>query len=106
MLFDAAQRSQESMTAKLHQMCAAQIPGDTYRNLRDPSGLLGQTFKHILVPVWLLTYNFGASVFHLVVNGYTGRMAGEYPKSAWKIALLVLIAIIVFFVIATITSDK
>ena len=50
----------------------------------------GQTFKHILVPVWLLTYNFGAKAFQVVVNGVTGRMAGDYPKSFWKIALLVL----------------
>ena len=57
-----------------------------------------QTFKHILVPVWLLTYNYGARAFHLVVNGYTGRMAGEYPKSAWKIAFLVLLALIVLMI--------
>ena len=69
-------------------MAAAQIPGDTYRNLQIHPTFSNQTFKHILVPVWLLTYNYGARAFQLVVNGYTGRMAGEYPKSAWKIALL------------------
>ena len=58
-----------------------------------------QTFKHILVPVWLLTYNFGREAYQVVVNGYTGRMAGEYPKSVWKIALLVLLAIIVLLII-------
>jgi hypothetical protein len=105
-LFDAAQRSQESMTAKVYQMCAAQIPGDTYRNLEIHPVFSGQTFKHILVPVWLLTYTFGAKVFQVVVNGVTGRMAGDYPKSWWKIALLVIVAIIVFLIIATITSDK
>ena len=39
-----------------------------------------QTFKHILVPVWLLTYTYGAKPYQVVVNGYTGRMAGEYPE--------------------------
>ena len=71
------------------------MPGDTYRNLHIHPTFSGQTFKHILVPVWLLTYNYGAKPFQVVVNGYTGRMAGEYPKSAWKIALLVLLALIV-----------
>jgi len=105
-LFDAAQKSQESMTAQVYQMCAAQIPGDTFRNLQIHPVFSGQTFKHILVPVWLLTYTFGAKVYQVVVNGVTGRMAGDYPKSWWKIALLVIVAIIAFFVIATITSDK
>ena len=57
------------------------------------------------MPVWLLTYNFGAKSFQVVVNGVTGRMAGEYPKSPWKIALLVLAAIIIFFIIVMLGQD-
>jgi hypothetical protein len=79
-------------------MAAAQIPGDTYQNLQIHPTFSNRTFKHILVPVWLLTYNYGARTFQLVVNGYTGRMAGQYPKSAWKIALLVLLALLVALV--------
>jgi hypothetical protein len=105
-LFDAAKRSQDQMNAQLYQMCAAQVPGDTFRNLQIHPTYSGQTFKHILVPVWLLTYNFGAKIFQVVVNGVTGRMAGDYPKSPWKIALLVLLAIIVFVIIAMLTGDK
>ena len=80
-------------------MAAGQIPGDTYRNLQIHPVFSGQTFKHILVPVWLLTYNFGQKPYQVVVNGYTGRMAGDYPKSFWKILLLVLLAIIAFIII-------
>ena len=98
-LFDAAQRSQEADDgSSCSEMAAAQIPGDTYRNLQIHPAFSNQTFKHVLVPVWLLTYNYGARAFQLVVNGYTGRMAGEYPKSAWKIALLVLLALIVLMI--------
>ena len=93
------------MADKLRAMCAAQIPGDTYRNLQIHPVYSGRTFKHILVPVWLLTYNFGAKAYQVVVNGVTGRMAGEYPKSAWKIALLVLAAIIIFLVIIMLSQD-
>ena len=57
------------------------------------------------MPVWLLTYNFGAKSFQVVVNGVTGRMAGDYPKSPWKIALLVLAAIIIFFIIVMLGQD-
>jgi hypothetical protein len=104
-LFDAAQRSEEAMNAKLHAMCAAQIPGDTYRNLRIHPVYSGRTFKHILVPVWLLTYNFGARAYQVVVNGVTGRMAGQYPKSAWKIALAVLAAVIIALTILMLAQD-
>jgi hypothetical protein len=36
----------------------------------------------------------------VVVNGYTGRIAGDYPKSWWQIAGLVLVVLIaVMFVL-------
>ena len=104
-LFDAAQSSQEAMAIKLQAMAAAQIPGDTYRNLQIHPVYSARTFKHILVPVWLLSYNFREKAYQVVVNGVTGRMAGEYPKSPWKIALLVLAAIIVALTIAMLSQN-
>ena len=71
------------------QLCAAQVPGDTYRNLVVRIAYSRQTFKHILAPVWLMSYTYGARSFQCVQNGVTGAIQGEYPKSPWKIALLV-----------------
>jgi len=98
-LVDAAKRSEESMTEQVRQLCAAQIPGDTYRNLNIQPTYSGQTFKHLLVPIWLLTYNFSAKAYQVVVNGATGRMAGDYPKSFWKILFLVVVGLIALFLV-------
>jgi hypothetical protein len=93
------------MTQKLHELCASEIPGDTYRNLVIHPVFSAQTFKHILVPVWLLSYLYGGKTYQVVVNGSDGRMAGQYPKSAWKIAFLVLLAIIVFMVVMMLSQN-
>ena len=98
-LVGAAQRAREAMEAQLRTLCAAQIPGDTYRNLDVQADWSGQTFKHILVPVWLLTYTFGARSFQCVMNGVTGVIRGEYPKSPWKIALIVVAVIILILIV-------
>jgi hypothetical protein len=104
-LLDAAQNSEESMVRQLHDMCAAEVPGDTQRNLEIHPTFSARTFKHILVPVWLLSYLYGATTYQVVVNGYDGRMAGQYPKSPWKIALLVLLAIIVAVVVLMMSEN-
>lgn len=91
-LLEAARAVKESMHSKLTALCGAQVPGDTYRNLVIQPEYSAETFRHILVPVWLLTYGFRRKVYQVVVNGATGRMAGIYPKSVWKILLLVLAA--------------
>ena len=62
--------------------------------------------KHILVPVWLLSYLYGTRMFQVVVNGYSGQMAGQYPKSPWKMAFLVLLAIIAFFIFIMLSQNN
>jgi len=89
-LVPAAQHARERMDAAVRQLCAAQVPGDTHRNLEVRADYSSQTFKHILVPLWLLTYTYGARVFQVMVNGYTGAIAGHFPKSWIKIMLAVL----------------
>ena len=99
-LVAAAQNSREQMDSKLRGMCASQVPGDTHRNLQVYPNYFGQTFKHILVPIWLLSYDYGRRAFQVVINGYTGAIAGRYPKSWIKITLAVLAGLAIAGVIA------
>jgi hypothetical protein len=98
-LLDAAKTSIELMNQKLYHICASQVPGDTFRNLQIEPDYSDKTFKHVLAPVWLLVYNYGAKAFQVVVNGFTGQIAGEYPKSIWKILLLIVSILLALTVI-------
>jgi hypothetical protein len=82
------------MHAQLEQLAAAAVPGDTHRNLRIHPEYSGRTFKHILVPVYLLTYLYGRKAYQVLVNGYTGAVAGGRPYSVWKILGAVLLALV------------
>jgi hypothetical protein len=89
-LVAAAKTAREEMDAEMERLCDAEVPGDTHRGLQVESDYSGQTFKHILTPIWLLTYNYGARNFQVVINGFTGAIAGKYPKSWVKITCAVL----------------
>ncbi|HEX3150934.1 MAG TPA: hypothetical protein VHR66_22840 [Gemmataceae bacterium] len=54
---------------------------------------VGVTFKHTLLPVWVANYRYRERLFHILVNGRTGRVAGERPWSWLKIARLVVLII-------------
>lgn len=103
-LVGAAQAARARMDAQIRSMCASAVPGDTHRNLQVRSHYSQQTFKHVLVPIWLLSYNFGRRAFQVVINGYTGKTAGEYPKSWIKITLAVLFVLVVVGIIALIAN--
>lgn len=98
-LLSAAQRAREVMDAKLRSLCAQQVPGDTQRNLQVDARFAGETFKHILAPVWLLTYVYGTTTYQVAINGVTGKIAGSRPWSWVKIALLVILALIILAVV-------
>jgi hypothetical protein len=98
----ASELNLQDMEAQVRQRCSAQVPGDTQRNLVVDAKYRGRTFKHVLVPVWLVSYTYGSRSFQVLANGHTGALAGERPWSWIKIALaviaaLVLAAIVLFF---------
>ena len=103
-LIAAAQNARASMDAQLESLCDAEVPGDTHRGLQVAADYTGQTFKHVLVPVWVLAYTYGAQSYQVVVNGYTGAMAGKHPLSWVKIVLTVLAVLIGIATIAALAS--
>jgi hypothetical protein len=104
-LLDAANASQQQMHRALEQLCARQVPGDTYRNLQIHPVFSGQTFKHILVPIWLLTYVFGRKAYQVLVNGCTGKIAGNRPWSVWKVLFAIVIALVVLGLILVVAQE-
>lgn len=89
----AAEQGRQRMLQTLEHLCVQDMRADTHRNLRLDARFERQTFKHVLLPVWLVSYRFGSRDFQGVVNGCTGQVAGEYPKSWVKIGLAVLLAL-------------
>ena len=104
-LVGAATAARQGMASQVRSMCASQVPGDTHMNLQVSIDWSAQTFKHILVPVWLLTYDYGRKSYQVVINGYTGAIAGERPYSILKIFFAVL-AVVVFMALAALYAEQ
>jgi hypothetical protein len=50
--------------------------------------------------VWLLSYVYRTRPYQVLVNGSTGKIAGRYPKSAWKVLALIALGLAVAGAIA------
>jgi ribosomal protein S27E len=71
------------------------IGGDRQRIHDIDTQVSDVTFKHVLLPVWLAAYKYQGKSYRFVVNGRTGRVQGERPYSAIKIAIAVILGLIV-----------
>lgn len=67
------------------------IGGDEQRIHQIDTRWSDETFKHILLPVWMAAYRYNGKSYRFLVNGQTGEVQGERPWSVWKIALAVLV---------------
>ncbi|MEM6563827.1 MAG: TFIIB-type zinc finger domain-containing protein [Pseudomonadota bacterium] len=70
------------------------IGGDRQRVHKVETTVRNVTFKHILLPVWLAAYKYRGQTYRFVVNGCTGKVQGERPYSAVKIAFAVLLGLL------------
>ena len=82
------------------------IGGDEQRVHDVNTTVRDVTFKHILLPVWMAAYKYRGKTYRFVVNGQTGKVQGERPWSAWKIALAVIAGLIVAAIIGYIIAQN
>ncbi|SRX52531.1 DNA helicase PriA [Aequorivita sp. CIP111184] len=75
------------------------IGGDTQQVSSINMKLSEETFKHILLPVYISTYQFKGKRYNFFVNGQSGIISGQRPYSFWKIFFFVLAILCVIGVI-------
>ncbi len=75
------------------------IGGDTQRISSIDMKLSDETFKHILLPVYISAYRYKSKRYNFYVNGQSGTLSGQRPYSFWKIFLFILFIIAVLSVI-------
>ena len=87
-------------TRRCTRLCAAQVPGDTQRNLVRARRLPGphvQAHPRAACGSWPTPT--AARSYQVVVNGVTGRIAGRRPWSWIKIGLAVLAGIVLLVIL-------
>jgi hypothetical protein len=80
------------------QACAKYVPARS-RNLKVNVRVEGLTGEPVLLPVWIMAYQYKGQVHRFLMNGQTGKSTGTAPISYRKIAAVVGIVIGVILVV-------
>lgn len=104
---DAEEKLPEAR-AEMDQAIAAtirsDIGGDEQRIEATNTTFNSLTFKHLLLPIWLLTVVYEGKPFQVFINGVTGEVQGQRPWSKVKIAAAAVAAVIVVIIALVIYS--
>jgi DNA-directed RNA polymerase subunit RPC12/RpoP len=89
-LSDGHSEARDRMSAVIVQDVRRDIGGDEQRVHNVDTDWSDETFKHILLPIWMAAYKYNGKSYRFLVNGQTGEVQGERPWSVWKIAFAVI----------------
>jgi DNA-directed RNA polymerase subunit RPC12/RpoP len=90
-LADSHTEARDRMADVIRSDVRRDIGGDEQRISGIDTDWRDETFKHILLPVWMAAYKYNGKSYRFVVNGQTGEVQGERPWSIWKIAFAVIL---------------
>ena len=88
---DARLRIDQAISIEVRQ----RIGGDDQRVHSIESRYDAVTFKHLLLPVWLMAYRYRDKAYQVIINAATGEVQGERPYSWIKITLAAVAAVAV-----------
>jgi hypothetical protein len=78
-------QARDQMESEVSAEARRRIGGDEQRVHSCKTQYSEVTFKHLLLPVWLLAYRYNGKAYQVMVNAATGEVQGERPWSWVKI---------------------
>jgi len=104
----ALEISQQEFYRREQNNVAAFLPGDTNRNLTVSTNFSQVNSDLCLLPIYIASYKYQDKLYRFLLNGQTGRMAGDKPVSWQRVAILVTVIVVVllilFLIIAAVSA--
>jgi hypothetical protein len=104
---EALLRCQEEFYRREQSNVASHLPGDTHSGLAVRTNFSDVNSDLCVLPVYVLSYKYKDKLFRFLVNGQTGKMAGDKPISWQRIGIvvgvvlgIVLLVLLVIFILS------
>ena len=100
-LDDAHTEARRHMDYNLEEMARQDVLRhyDEVRAVSVRANYSDETYKHVMLPVYATAYTYKGKKYHVLINGQSGRVEGDYPKSPAKIIAIILGILAIMFLI-------
>lgn len=85
------------MERELENMARSEVLSryDEVRDIYVRADYQEETYKHVLLPIYSTAYTYKGRHYRVLINGQSGRVEGDYPKSPVRIGAIVLLALFI-----------
>lgn len=97
---DALELCRREFYRREQQNIASFLPGDTHQQLAVSTKFQHENSDLCLLPVYILSYRYRDKLYRFLVNGQTGKSAGDKPVSWLRIGIVAGVAALVVGLLA------
>jgi hypothetical protein len=80
---DAWEQGRHEMREQAREACHSDIGSSHVRNFKMTADLDDESWRHVLLPLWVSAYRYGGRTFVVLMDGVSGQVAGQKPV-AWN----------------------
>ncbi|MBI3817510.1 MAG: primosomal protein N' (replication factor Y) - superfamily II helicase [Planctomycetes bacterium] len=85
--------AREKVNSAIFGACRSLVGGDEQRNIQVQTAYRGITFKMVMLPVYVSSYQYNNKIYRFQVDGQSGKVSGQRPWSFWKIFGFIILMI-------------
>ena len=97
---DGVEKAKEKMNNVIDSTIRSDIGGNRQKIRSKNTQYNDLMFKLLLLPIWISAFKYNGKLYQFVVNGRTGQVIGEYPRSTSKIVILIAVIVAAIAAIA------
>lgn len=87
-------RGRELMRERTKKACHKQASTSKVRNFSMGLDYAEETWRHVLLPVYLMTYRYENDAFSVMINGQTGYITGQRPVEWRKVGISIIASLL------------
>lgn len=99
---DIREHIRSQIASKVRFECGA----DHVRNVQFSTTYDNITYKYLMLPIWLSSFQYKSKVYQFMVNGQTGKVGGKAPISPIRVAIAVMLAGVMIAIFAYFYGDS
>lgn len=84
----------QQMREETRKTCIDQASTSQVRNFSMQLDFANESWRYILLPVYLANYTYSGRTYHAMINGQSGAIAGQRPVDWNKIWLVILLLLV------------
>ena len=88
-------KGRESVDDLIYSGIRSQVGGDEFKLVNRSTNYGDVKFKHLLLPLYMATFLYREKIYKFIVQGASGKVVSEYPKSVFKILMTIVLALII-----------